>query len=139
MGSDTCARPRPSNHHRPVLFHHLCRILLAIPSNRITTHPHTHIHMSCPAQPSSSRLRLPESPESYGQPIPLRSTHLSSSLSTSRSYVSGQPRRPASQPLKIWPIILIFVTGSASYMYMVKSRVTQDATSKQRGPSITPK
>ena len=132
----TCARPSPSNHHRPVLFHHLRKILLAIPSNRITTHPHTQIHMSCPAQPSSSRLRLPEF---YGQPIPLRSTHPSSSLSISRSYVSGQPRQPASQPLKIWPIILIFLTGSASYMYMVKSRVTQDATSKQRGPSITPK
>jgi hypothetical protein len=55
-----------------------------------------------------------------------------------RAYVSGQPRQPSYQRLKIWPIVLITVVGSASYVYMVKSRLNSDGPKKPRGPTITP-
>lgn len=56
-----------------------------------------------------------------------------------RTYVAGQPRGPATEPLKAWPFIFIFIAGSATYVLMVKSRVNTNESSKPRAPSVTPK
>lgn len=77
---------------------------------------------------SSTKLRLSPTAQSSQRLSP----------SSIRTYVSGQQRQPSYQPLKIWPIILITLLGSASYVYMVKSRVNTDGPRKPRGPTITP-
>ena len=57
-----------------------------------------------------------------------------------RTYVSGAPRGPATHPLKVWPFVLILLAGTGSYMFMVKSRVSDTSDKKKaRGPSITPR
>lgn len=57
-----------------------------------------------------------------------------------RTYVSGTSRGPATHPLKVWPFVLILLTGTGSYMFMVKSRASEATEKKKpRGPSITPR
>lgn len=118
---------------------------------RTLSHTFTHFH------PTSSSLDFIHLISMFPRALQVR-THLSNPIilkkplasrsiyrspqakhsSTLRNYVSGQPRTPTTEPLKVWPFVFITLAGSASYMWMVKSRVETNGPAKPRGPSITP-
>ncbi|KAI9681643.1 MAG: hypothetical protein M1829_000842 [Trizodia sp. TS-e1964] len=53
-----------------------------------------------------------------------------------RSYSNGAPPPPQS-PLKVWPFILILLSGSGAYMFMVQQRL-KESTSKTSMPALPP-